>query len=343
MPSVRLLSGCLLGGLLVCGCASAPRQTTVTQQPQASEPADPAEERYELAIGDVIAIEFPHRPDFNEEVTLRTDGRIALPLVGTTRAAGVTPEELEKELDSRYSAIAYDPTSAPTEKRYLINIDDVLDIRFRDVKELNATVQVRPDGRISLDLVKSVVAEGKSPEQLEAELIQQYAQYLQSPDLVVVVKQYTSNLVSVNGQLTRPGLKNLEDPVVIVRSYTPRQVYVAGEVRNPGFVTFRPSLTALQAIIASGGMLGTAAGGRVVLLRKSGVPAPTATILDMDSDLKGRGNNDVPLRAFDIVVVPKTRIASVNQFLDQYLYQLIPALHNVNFTFFYDLAGRRIP
>jgi hypothetical protein len=33
----------------------------------------------------------------------------------------------------------------------------------------------------------------------------------------------------------------------------------------------------------------------------------------------------------------------VNDFLDQYLYQLIPASRNVNFTYFYDVSGRTRP
>lgn len=328
--SVRMLFGCLA----FAACASAQSQSAV----------DFVEDRHELAIGDTVSIEFPHRPDFNRDVVLRTDGRITLPLVGTIKAAGLAPEELEAEVRARYATLVYQPTAqGPAEKKYLINVDDVLDVRFRDVAALNATVQVRPDGRISLDLVKSVIAEGKTPEQLESELIQQYARFLQSPELVVVVRKYTSDLVSVDGRMVRPGLKNLEEPVVIVRSSSPRLVYVAGEVRAPGFQTYRPALTAVQAIIASGGFLATAAGGRVVLLRKTGVETPSAAFLDLNADLKGRGSNDVALRPFDIVVVPKSKIASIDQALDQYVYQLIPASRNVNFTFFYDLAGRRIP
>jgi len=333
----------LLIAPLVYGCASVPPQQALPGQAQIPLSAsDAIEEGRPLAVGDVVAIEFPHRADLNQEVTLRADGQISLPLIGTARAAGLTPQDLEMELRNQYARFAYNPMTATAEKHYLINVDDVLDVRFRFAANLNATVQVRPDGRISLELVKSVIAEGKTPEQLEAELIQRYAEFLQSPDLVVIVAKFTSELVSVNGQLMRPGLKNLEDPVVVVRSYAPRQVYVAGEVRNPGFITYRPPLTAVQAIISSGGPLNSAERSRVVLLRKTGVETPTATFLDLENDLKGRASNDVPLRAYDILVVPKTRIASIDQFLDQYVYQLLPAVRNVNFTFFYELGGRRV-
>ena len=328
---------------MIYACASTPPQRPLAAlAPATLAASDAIEEARPLAVGDVVAIEFPHRADLNQEVTLRADGQISLPLVGSARAAGLTPQELEAELRNEYARFEYDPTTPPAEKQYLINIDDVLDVKFRFAPNLNATVQVRPDGRISLELVKSVIAEGKTPEQLEAELIRRYSEYLQSPDLVVIVTKYTSELVSVKGRLVRPGLKNLEDPVVVVRSYAPRQVYVAGEVRNPGFLAYRPPLTAVQAIISSGGPLHSAASSRVVLLRKTGVEMPTATFLDLEADLKGQARNDVPLRAYDIIVVPKTRIASIDQFFDRYVYQLLPAVRNVNFTFFYDLGGNRV-
>lgn len=320
----------------------APRTVPAALTQPAAAPAE-TEERHEVAMGDVISIKFPHRAEFNEEVLVRNDGRIALPVIGTVRAAGLTPEELEAELRPRYASAAYRPSVPSPDKHYLLNVHDVLEIRFQHTPSLNATVQIRPDGRISLDLIKTVVAEGKTPEALEAELTDRYAEHLQDADLVVVVKEYTSELVSVNGQLSRPGPRDIEDPTVIVRTYAPRQVYVAGEVRAPGFVPYRPALTAMQAVITVGGLLNSAAGDRILLLRKSGVTQPSAEVVDLTPDFKGRGHNDVTLRPFDMVIVPKTRIASIAQALDQYVYQLVPATRNVNFTFFYDVAGMRIP
>jgi hypothetical protein len=77
----------------------------------------------------------------------------------------------------------------------------------------------------------------------------------------------------------------------------------------------------------------------VLVLRKTGVPHPMAIFLDLGSDARGESANDFPLRPYDIVIVPMTGIGQVDQFLDQYLYQLIPATKNSNFTFFYNLKG----
>src|SRR5262249_24691799 len=164
-----------LGTLVTCACATPPLNQPIALEPRPLQPGDLLEDRHELAIADVLAVKFPRRPDFDEEVAVRNDGRILLPLIGPVMAARRTPEEVETELRTRYEAFAYDPSRALANKRYLINIDDVLEIRFRDAAVLNQTVQVRPDGRISLSLVKSVVAEGKTPEELEAELIGLYA------------------------------------------------------------------------------------------------------------------------------------------------------------------------
>lgn len=336
----------VVAAVMAAAACRAPRLAPATEPAETARPAPraaEAAERHEVAIGDVLSVKFPYRADFNEEVMVRHDGLVALPVIGTTRAAGLTPEEIETELRRRYASAVYRPSVPSPDKHYLLHVNDVLDIRFQHTPSLNTTVQIRPDGRISLDLVKTVVAEGKTPEQLEAELISSYADHLQNADLVVVVKAYSSELVSVNGQLLRPGPRDIEDSTVTVRTYAPREVYVAGEVRAPGFVPYRPSLTAMQAVITAGGLLNTAAGDRILLLRKSGTAPPSPEMLDLKSDFTGRGTHDVPLRPFDILVIPKTRIASIAQALDQYVYQLVPATRNVNFTFFYDVAGARIP
>ena len=298
-----------------------------------------------LTPGDVLLVEYPYRPDFSREVTVRTDGKVSLPFVGTLEAAGRMPEELEASVREAYEAIVYSPAALDPDRKYLINVGDELEVRFRSADALNATVRVRPDGRISLDRVKSIMAEGKSPEELEAELIDRYSAYLTESDLVVIVSQYTSERVYVDGRLTRPGAEDLDSPVISVQSSVPRQVYVGGEVRVPGLLSYQPPISALQAILASGGVPRSGELDQVVVLRRFSADSSAAIRLNLGADVKGEGTNDILLRPFDIVIVPKTGIARLNDFFDQYLYQLVPLARNVNFSFFYDLrnSGVRIP
>ena len=290
-----------------------------------------------LAVGDSLSLRFPYRPEYSERVVVRADGRIALPLIGAIQAAGRTADETQAELRRRYAAIAYDPSRQAPGKQYVIGAGDQLEIRFRDAEKLNADVTVRPDGKISLALVKAVTAEGKTPEELEDELIGRYSRTLKNPDLVVIVHRYTSDRYYLDGRPARPGIRDLDELTLAVQSFAPRQVFVAGEVRNPGFVPYQQPLTVLEAIIAAGGFVRSSELSRVLVLRKMGTAKPTATFLNLKKDIKGLASNDMALRPFDIVVVPKSKITQIADFLDQYLYQLIPAARNVNFGFFYDL------
>ena len=319
------------------GCASIERPHVVDLPARLSAAGEMNVRLDTLEVGDSLWVRFPYRPDLTQRVQIGADGRVGLPLVGAMDAASLTSAELESRLRRRFAEIAYDPLHQPSDKQYLINTGDKLEIRFRDAQKLNADVVVRPDGKISLDLVKSVIAEGKTPEQLEKDLIRAYSTFLTNPDLVVIVKEFTSERFYVAGRLMRQGAKDVDDVMVTVASYAPRLVYVAGEVRSPGFVRYQPPLTALEAIIAAGGTLRSASIGRVVVLRRERGATPTATFLDLSGDLHGSSNNDLPLRPFDIVIVSKSHIAQLNDFLDQYLYQLIPAARNISFTYFYDL------
>lgn len=335
---------CATTVLTACGGGVVSRQT-LALPPLTVSPADLEAAAQRLTAGDVVTVSYPYRPEFSRDLVVRPDGRITLPYVGALTAGGRTPEELRLAIQQAYARRAYAPSAQAADRHYLINVGDVLELRFREASELNTTVKVRPDGRISLALVKSVMAEGLTPEQLEAELIKRYRGELTNPDLVVVVQEFTSDRVYVNGRLERPGIKDLDEADVSIKSFVPRQVYVAGEVSRPGLVPYQPGLSALQAIAAAGGVPRTAKMDNVLVLRRAATDSGTAIFVNLAADMKARATNDVLLRPFDVIIVPKTGIARASDFLDQYLYQLLPITRNANFSFFYDLSrsGARIP
>jgi polysaccharide biosynthesis/export protein len=324
-----------------CGAAGPPR--TVTLQRMVGEGrADAGLGDYSLAIGDRFQVQFPYRPDYNRDVVLRTDGKFSVPLIGTVDALGRTPEDVETEIRTRVAAVSYDP-SKPGEKVYRLGVGDRLQIKFKAATTLDDSALVRPDGRISLALVRAVRAEGLTPEELGIELERLYSVHIRNAELVVIVRKYGSERVFVGDAQSRPGEKDLDGATVNVSSLAPRMVYVAGEVRTPGFVNYQPPFTALQSIMAAGGPQRSATLKNVVVLRKHGVGDPTATFLNLKDDVRGAGNNDFALRAFDIVIVPTSGIAKLNQALDQYFYQLVPAARNLNFTFFYNFRDGFTP
>lgn len=340
---IRLGAAAVGAALLACG-SSYPRKTVTVPQPEFADTASRLLDMpypLDLDIGDVLAVQFPFRKDLDQEVIVRNDGRISLLFVPDQVVAGRSIDSVNHEVRAAYMAIAYDP-SHPKDREYLLVPGDVLEIKFRSATQLNDSVQVRPDGRIALPLVKALVAEGKTPEKLQEELIEKYRPFLKDPDLVVMLRRSTSTITYAEGKALLPAPRDVNDALVSIKGYAPRDVFVAGEVRTPGFVPFRPTLSVMQSIIGAGGPRPFAAMTRVLVLRKTGVPSPIAIFLDLQSDAEGASRNDFPLRPYDIVIVPMSGIGKVDQFLDQYLYQLIPATKNSNFTFFYNLKGQPV-
>lgn len=95
----------------------------------------------------------------------------------------------------------------PPPEDYKISPLDVIDISVFQVEELNRTVQVNTTGLISLPLVGSVQAGGKTTSELESSLAKKLGEkYLESPQVAVFVKEYTSQRVTVDGAVKKPGI-----------------------------------------------------------------------------------------------------------------------------------------
>lgn len=341
-------------------------------QPEFSQPAPPATEYFPAApcegacgmtghtirVGDELEIKFPHKPLFSEKVMVREDGMVAVPLIEPVHAVGLTPEALQAELQNRYRALQYDPSSVrsrPIEKKYLLSVNDKLDVRFdsensnSSLNKLNDSVTVRPDGKISLPLIGTLVAEGKTPEELEAEIVAGYREFYRDAKPVLIVREFTNNQVLIDGRMTRTGMKDIDDVVVLTRTFE-RMVYVAGEVQKPGFVKFRGPMTVSQAIIAAGGPKRTAEMRTVARFREGLNQQVVGDLFDLKTQwsyekqkkkayCKRPAVDDMPLGANDVIIVPKTRIAKLNDCLDQYLYQLIPMTRNTQFQYLYSTGA----
>jgi polysaccharide biosynthesis/export protein len=90
---------------------------------------------------------------------------------------------------------------------YKISALDVVEITVLNVPELTRTVQVSTSGTITLPLVKSVRAAGRTQTQLERDIASKLdATYLQSPQVSVFVKEYNSQKVTVDGAVLKPGI-----------------------------------------------------------------------------------------------------------------------------------------
>src|SRR5207249_8941575 len=78
-------------------------------------------------------------------------------------------------------------------------------------KDLETTVPVRPDGKISIPLIGELPASGKTAIELQKEIAQRYARFLAEPAVTVIVKEINSPKVSVSGEVKNPGTYKIRD------------------------------------------------------------------------------------------------------------------------------------
>lgn len=193
-----------------------------------------------------------------------------------------------------------------TEQEYKIQVGDQLDVKFFYNPELNEQVTVRPDGRISLQLVHEVMVAGLTPSQLTDSLTKKYAPELKKPEIVV-----------------------------IVRSFGAHKVYVDGEVTKPGMVPLIGFMSVHQAISQAGGMKDTARTSEVVIIRQGENHNPFVAKVNLNKAIDGTDmSQDVVLKPFDIVFVPRSAIANVNIWVDQYIRKILPVTVSTGFGYF---------
>ena len=179
---------------------------------------------------------------------------------------------------------------------YKIQPGDQLDVKFFYNPELNEQITVRPDGRISMQLVKEIMAAGMTPAQLTDLLTAKYGKELQQPELTVIVRSFNAQRIYVDGEVNKPGLVQLVDPT-----------------------------TVLQSISQAGGLKDTARTDEVILIRRSANNKFTATMLNLEKALDGTDTKqDIVLMPLDIIYVPRSHIANVNLWIDLYVRKNLP-------------------
>ena len=147
--------------------------------------------------------------------------------------------------------------------------------------ELSVTVPVRPDGRISIPLIQDLQAAGKTPSELSSDVETALRPFVQNPKASVVVENFADS--------------------------SAQAVQVLGEVRQPKVVPYRPHITALDAIVAAGGLTEFARGDGAKLIRRDSDGGGKTYRLELESLLlDGNIAKNVKLRPGDLIVVPQS-------------------------------------
>lgn len=164
---------------------------------------------------------------------------------------------------------------------YVIGPGDVLSIFVYEAPPLSVNeLPVRPDGRISVPLVPDVMAAGKTPSQLGADIATKLKKYVNDPNVTVMVH-------------------NFQGPA-------DRQVRVIGEAVDPQAIPYRENMSVLDVMIATKGLTKFAAGNRAVILRHTGpkeqrIPVHLSDLIK-DGDIK----QNVTMRPGDTLIIPQS-------------------------------------
>lgn len=105
-----------------------------------------------------------------------------------------------------------------TPNDYVIGPQDVLGVRFWRDESMSGDAVVRPDGKITLQLLNDVPAAGLTTEQLRDALTKLAAKFLEDPAVTVTVKQLNSRRVTVIGEVGKQGPLPLNGPLSVIEA-----------------------------------------------------------------------------------------------------------------------------
>lgn len=164
---------------------------------------------------------------------------------------------------------------------YRIGVDDLVQVSVWRNPELSVTVPVRPDGRISVPLLGDIVAGGRAPDEVAADVEEQLKGYLRDPKVAVILVELRSHeFIS--------------------------RVRVTGAVRTPVSIPYRQGMTVLDAVLQAGGVTEFAAPNRTKLYRKQAGGKAEAIEVRLDAILqRGDLDTNVDVVAGDIITVPE--------------------------------------
>ncbi len=163
---------------------------------------------------------------------------------------------------------------------YVIGPGDMLDISVWKNPDLSTKVPVRPDGRISTPLVADEVAAGKTPVQLGEDIQTRLKKFVADPIVTVIVSNFVGGYEE--------------------------QIRIVGEAVTPKSIPYQAHMTALDAMIAAGGLTPYAAGNRAKIVRHVGGKEVDVNVRLSDLLKNGDLSANTDLRPGDIIIIPQS-------------------------------------
>ena len=164
----------------------------------------------------------------------------------------------------------------PVEAGFTIGPEDVLGVVVWREADVSGDVTVRPDGMITLPLIRDVRAAGLTPQALSARVQTALREFITDASVTVVVRQMNS-----------------------------RKVFITGEVAKPGAYPLVSTMTVMQLIAVAGGLNEFAEGKSISVMRTEGGQTKTLPF-DYKNVANGKkAGQNIVLKPGDTVVVPE--------------------------------------
>lgn len=159
-------------------------------------------------------------------------------------------------------------------KDYRVVPNDLMDIEVFELDNLKRTVRVNAAGSISLPLIGQVVVAGLTSQEVEARIADRYREkYIQNPQVSVFIKEFTTERITVEGAVAKPGIFPL-----------------AGQ------------MTLLRALAMAGGFGPIADASQVMLFRNNEQRVREVQVFDVDKIRAGKSDDPV-IKGDDLIVV----------------------------------------
>jgi polysaccharide biosynthesis/export protein len=262
---------------------------------------------YRLNCGDIIKVESFTDVNLNRELVIQPDGSITLILLGEVRAAGLTVKELNTKIEDLYKKYYKLPSITVTPLKVNTQLDDLraaVDNRA-GVGGQGRPAIVTPQGTIDLPGLNNIPAQGLTLDELKQEIICRYQTELDIEGIEVT-------------------------PILTQRA--PRYFYVFGEVNAPNRFTMTGPTTLMQGISMAGSWRVGANLRQIAVFRRGDDWRLMATVVHMQSTMMFNHQpcpaGEIWLDDGDIVMVPKTPILIVDDFINLYftrgIYAVLP-------------------
>ena len=168
------------------------------------------------------------------------------------------------------------PPKTAADDEYLIGAGDVVQVSVWGEQAASVpSAVVRPDGKISMPLLKEVAIAGLTPAQAEKTIAEQLDQFIKGANVTVVVSQINS-----------------------------KKIYLLGAVKKEGTISYTYKMTVMQALSEAGGLTDYAKRKKIYVIRLENGKEYRLPF-DYDAVVKGeRMELNIPLDPGDTIVVP---------------------------------------